>query len=154
MPDPIDPQRTLPGFEQQAFRTNPLDDERVAIHIGDTMTLQAQKLAEHEGKIAGLSGTVGALVTFKGALQALTLGVSALMIGGLGIVFTSTNSASVRSEKGIESLHNRVSMLETKVDGLPGAISTELRATSRDLILITQNARQLPQDEKSRTRPK
>lgn len=112
--------------------------------VKSVMEPQAQKIAEHEGKIGGLATAVSALVSFKGFLQAAILGMGALLFAAIVALFTITNSASSRADRGIEELSGKVGTLEAKVDALPGRISDSLRSTSRDLVLISQSARAQP----------
>lgn len=107
-----------------------------AVNVADTMALQSNKLAEHEGKLAGLTAIVQSLQSYKGFLQAAILAVGSLLFVGIGLVYSVGSANSVRLERGQEGLSSRLSVLEVKVDALPDRVSRELREVSRDLILI------------------
>lgn len=134
-PPLINPQ---PGYKY----SDPSIDFSIAVK--DSMALQAHKIAEHEGKIAGLTSIVQALQSYKGFLQAAIIAVGALLFAGLAILFNLQLSSGSRTEKGIDGLSTRVSTIETKVDALPVQLSREIREASRDMVLLTRPAASIP----------
>lgn len=125
----------------------------IEILLKDTMAIQANKLAEHEGKISGLSAIVSALQSYKGFLQGIILALLALILAGFGLVINLQSSAATRIDKSVDGIAGRLSSLELRVDALPSRVSAELRETSRDLILITRSAADSPSTDSSQKPP-
>ena len=132
------------------------DAEAFSINLKDSMALQAGKIAEQEGKIGGLMTIVSSLQSYKGFLQGVLLSIIAVMLVGFGLLINS----QARSDDKIDalsgkatSLEGKISSLEREVDALPARISTELRETSRDLVLISQRASDPPQTERDSRLP-
>ena len=113
---------------------DPLIDLGIAVQ--GSMANHSQKLAEHEGKISGLSVVVSSLQSYKGFLQAVLFGLLAFVLAGFGLIATLQS----KSEQKVEKISSRMGTIEDKVDNLPGRISKEIRETSRDLVLISRNS--------------
>ncbi|MDK2756426.1 MAG: hypothetical protein KYX66_06790 [Blastomonas fulva] len=112
------------------------DSQSVAYMLKDSMALQAHKIAEHEGKIAGLSAIVSALQSFKGFLQGILLVLLTFVLGALGLSITLQG----KTDGKVENLSGKMTAVEKKIDALPSDISREIRETSRDMVIITQSA--------------
>ena len=123
----------------------------LGIAVKDGLASQSQKIAEHEGKLAGLATAVAALVSFKGFLQAAIIGVGALLLTGIVILINNQSTSSARADKGIDGLSSRMAVVETKMDGLPGQLSREIREASRDMVILSRSSRgELENDGKTR----
>ncbi|WP_397586653.1 hypothetical protein [Sphingobium fuliginis] len=139
------------------FNFNPdVDASNYAVHIGDTMALQSQALAEHQGRIDGLGTALQAVQSSLNFWQAAGLGLGGLILASVSVVialqFSNAGDIKDLGKKvdaiSIEKLDGRIDRMETridrvdaKVDALPGRISDSIRESSRDLVLITQGRR-------------
>lgn len=130
----------------QGFNFNPdVDDANYAVNISDTMALQSQALAEHQGKIDGLTTAISAVQNSLNFWQTAGLGLAGLILAAVSIVVVLqfSNAEEIKDvgkQLGrIDRLEVKVDALEVKVDALPGRISDSLRETSRDLVLLTQS---------------
>jgi hypothetical protein len=117
------------------------DSPEVAIDLKDSMALQANKLAEHEGKISGLTSIVTSLQSYKGFLQAAIIAVGSLLLVGIVLVYTVGSSNASRIERDVTNMSGRMATLEVKVDALPDRVSASIREVSRDLVLISQGTK-------------
>ena len=119
------------------------DSAGVKFDVEGSMTLHAQQLGEHEGRIQGLNTALQSVQSSLNFWQAGALGMAGLILAGLAVVVTY----QIKAADDIGDQGQRFSELERKVDALPDRISESMRSTSRDLVLITQAARQSPTQE-------
>ncbi len=142
------------GTKRESFNFS--DSLNPAMMLKESMALQANKLAEHEGKIAGLSAVVSSLQSYKGFLQAAILVLFSFCLAGLALMITLQIRADSKTEATsgkFKPIEDRISNVEGKVDALPGRLSREIRETSRDLVLITQSSANTPPKSATPARP-
>lgn len=117
------------------------DSPDVKFSVEGSMTLQAQQLSVHEGRIQGLNTAVQSVQSSLNFWQTAALGLGGAILALLTVLVTYQMRDSSNHADQDKLLSERITSLEVKVDALPGQISESLRSTSRDLVLITQGAR-------------